>query len=619
MRENERQVTLDEALQNIGGWRNPFVIRSNLAAGGLWFAGAIAALLPVFSHDMEERAGPTVVHEFNLTDDRLWLHDFLQTLFWIGFTVGLVLSGRYSDEMGRRPVLVISGVAGIIFMALSAIAPDLITYALCRVLVGTSYGGSGLVAFVGATEWVSNSYGRAFVGTVGLNVFYISGELVSVALGSFSGWGWDEGWTWWRGLTLAAACVCALACLPAVFMFTESPRWLLAQGLVTEAQELIDMAAIEYDVKVANQEASLSGYGNMGLLARLTCGDRRRRFYRARNVEASTKLAPIASRMQGQLPPDSVEDKVALRETQRQDCGAEAGAETYERVDFGVLGNGAIVAGENMYMRNESSQSSSSSSSYYHLFSNPKMRRLTMANAILWFSVAFSYFGLNQASAQLVPDSINVYLSISCLAFVEFPANVAALYATESQLLGRQVTCACAATLGGICCIVVAFIQAARSPNLVGMMAFFGLVGKLGVTVTFSAMYVLTGESYSTTLRSAGVSAASTAARLGSMISPLFGFSVPAVASLLVWGIVLIIAGAITRLFIAETKHIDHDNQDAAFDSIELTICNERAVSNDKIPDVNTRNGRNHSTERWASNRPSDMDGQSPVTSALHQ
>ena len=59
-------------------------------------------------------------------------------------------------------------------------------------------------------------------------------------------------------------------------------------------------------------------------------------------------------------------------------------------------------------------------------------------------------------------------------------------------------------------------------------------------------MYVLTGESYSTTLRSAGVSAASTAARLGSMISPLFGFSVPAVASLLVWGIVLIIAGAIT-------------------------------------------------------------------------
>ena len=110
------------------------------------------------------------------------------------------------------PVFVVTGVAGVVSMALCSVAPNLPTYALLRALVGASYGGSGLVAFVGATETMSSSFGRAFIGTVGLNVFYITGEIVAVALGAVRGWGWERGWTWWRGLTLAASGVCATAC-----------------------------------------------------------------------------------------------------------------------------------------------------------------------------------------------------------------------------------------------------------------------------------------------------------------------------------------------------------------------------------------------------------------------
>ena len=42
------------------------------------------------------------------------------------------------------------------------------------------------------------------------------------------------------------------------------------------------------------------------------------------------------------------------------------------------------------------------------------------------------------------------------------------------------------------------------------------------------------------------------AARLGGVISPVFGFSVPPAASLIVWGVVLCLAGLSTKLLVPE-------------------------------------------------------------------
>ena len=77
-----------------------------------------------------------------------------------------------------------------------------------------------------------------------------------------------------------------------------------------------------------------------------------------------------------------------------------------------------------------------------------------------------------------------------------------ALYATESPRLGRRNSCAAAAAVGGASCVVVSFLTAAaesesesESSPLLPAMALLGLFGKLAVTVTFSSMYVLTGES----------------------------------------------------------------------------------------------------------------------------
>lgn len=601
----EDRVTLDEALQRCGGMRNPAIIEVCLAATSLWFAGAIAAMLPVFAHDVTERAGLTVAHEWSLTGSRLWMHDCLQTLFWAGFTVGLLAAGQYSDKKGRMPVFVVTGVAGVVSMALCSVAPNLPTYALLRALVGASYGGSGLVAFVGATETMSSSFGRAFIGTVGLNVFYITGEIVAVALGAVRGWGWERGWTWWRGLTLAASGVCATACLPAVLVFAESPRWLLSRGEGARAQSFVDAAARRYDALAVSLQSAQDGDESGGIISGRSggaegnegdavgglvefvvgCipGNRARQLFPLRDLSASTQLAVATT-----VAPMPL---AAARDDDEDDDGGDGGGSGGSGGDGEFDGNdehnhdGDDVDDEERNPRGQNPPTTPPSSTsamdagvapyspYAQLYADRSMRVLTGANCFLWFATAFSYFGLNQASAQLVPSNVDVYLSVACLAFVEFPANVVAMYATESPQFGRRNTCAAAAAVGGACCVVVSFLQAAAAtPSAEGKgeggslaaMAVLGLFGKLAVTVTFSSMYVLTGESYPTELRSAGVSTASTAARLGSMISPLFGFSVPAVASLLIWGIVLLVAAGSTTALIAETKGVDRDAESGA-------------------------------------------------------
>ena len=61
----------------------------------------------------------------------------------------------------------------------------------------------------------------------------------------------------------------------------------------------------------------------------------------------------------------------------------------------------------------------------------PKSRNLVLAMGLLWFSVSFSYYGLNQSAAALVPAGFNVYLVSGGMALVELPANVVAFYGAE--------------------------------------------------------------------------------------------------------------------------------------------------------------------------------------------
>ena len=455
---------LDAAIESLGGWKNPIVRMVTAAAGLQWFIGAIAILLPVFAHDVVPRQGATAATEFGLDKpETLYLHDLVQTLFWIGYLFGTLSFGHLANTRGRKAAFRWSGYLGVLFLAVSAFAPNYGSYCCCRILVGFAFGGNGISAFVISSEWMSSSAGRAFIGTLGLNVFFIFGELMNVVMASLPIWG--GGMAWWRGLTLMTAGLGALLAIPALhFGAVESPRWLLSRDQAAAADELIVLAA------------------------------------------AAVK----------QSPPPPLTSREAPGEAGRG--GAKGGGE----------GEGEEQAAD-----------------WGQIMREPKSRNLVLAMGLLWFSVSFSYYGLNQSAAALVPAGFNVYLVSGGMALVELPANVVAFYGAE--IAGRVMTCSATAVLGAVCCIGASFGNNAFT-------AVVSLVGKLGVTATFSAMYVLAGESFPTAIRSSGMAVSSSCARVGSMVSPVFGFSVPPSASLVTWGFCLATCATTTKLFIPETS-----------------------------------------------------------------
>jgi len=330
----------------------------------------------------------------------LWLHDLLQSLFWVGFTLGLLACGRISDARGRKWVYVWTQLLLVGGLLASAFAPTFFTLAVSRLVVGAACGGGGLAGYVLAFEWQSTRTGRGLVGTCVLNFFYVSGELLNVALALNRGWGADGDGSadsggqmlWWRGLTLAVAVLAAVLVLPSVAVATESPRWLVEAGRESEATALLKDAA---------RAAGLS-------------------------ENAVPQLRPPAA---------------------AQDRGA--------------------------------------APTYAELVRDAPARQMTAAMCFLWFATSFSYFGLNQAAANIIPPNFDRYAGVAAMAFVENPANFLGYLAAGR--VGKVNACAYPAAFGGTCCILASLAGGGLSQ------ALFGLAGKFGATVVFAIMYVKEG------------------------------------------------------------------------------------------------------------------------------
>ena len=408
--------TLDEALILRGGdfW-SPHAARSHAVGSALWCCVSMATLLPVFSHDLVDRGGATVADEWNLRGSRLWIHDFLQMMFWVGLTIGLPGWALFADAWGRRAAVRVSGSIGMAALVLSTLSPALWFYGVCRFFIGLSWGGCGMVAFILTSEWMATPSGRSFVGTIGLNAGYIAGELMVAGVAS-SYRGSDD--SWWRGFTMIISAVAFVVFIPAAVAAPESPKWLLSRGYTVAAQDELDRGSVAsiYPCWYFLRNQKLHN-----------CSDSRAHPPRLKLNLYSSKSMPEAT-----------------------------------------------------------------SSSFRSFFRDQNVGQATLALCCSWFAVAFAYFGLNQASANVVPSSMNVYISVVAMSIIEIPANVGAYFALESsRSLGRRAVCALSAGGGGLCCIMISFVLLfPENSATLASVSFFGLVGKLGVTMSFGIMYV---------------------------------------------------------------------------------------------------------------------------------
>uniref|UniRef100_A0A8C3MYV3 Uncharacterized protein n=1 Tax=Geospiza parvula TaxID=87175 RepID=A0A8C3MYV3_GEOPR len=132
--------------------------------------------------------------------------------------------------------------------------------------------------------------------------------------------------------------------------------------------------------------------------------------------------------------------------------------------------------------------------SYISLFRTPVLRKISVCSGLVWFGVAFSYYGL---SMNLTGFGLSIYLSQFVFGVIEIPAKMA-MYVLVNRIGRRQSQ---AWTL------ILAILLA--------------ILGKGCSEAAFTTVFLYTSELYPTILRQNGMGYTSFLARLGGALAPL--------------------------------------------------------------------------------------------------
>ncbi|XP_012216621.1 organic cation transporter protein [Linepithema humile] len=184
----------------------------------------------------------TTTSEWDLVCDKAWLRATGDALFMVGVMLGSMIFGGLSDKYGRRPIFFLSLVIQLVGGVLVAVAPELISYVIFRLIVGSTTSGVFLVAYVIALEMVGPK--KRLVAGVGCQLFFTTGYILTAGFAYFI--------TDWRMLQIAIT-VPSIAFLLYWWFIPESARWLLTKGRHQEAKDLLQRASLENGVEMPSE------------------------------------------------------------------------------------------------------------------------------------------------------------------------------------------------------------------------------------------------------------------------------------------------------------------------------------------------------------------------------
>jgi len=155
--------------------------------------------------------------------------------------------------------------------------------------------------------------------------------------------------------------------------------------------------------------------------------------------------------------------------------------------------------------------------SIMELFKRPKMKLITLNMMFNWFVNSLVYYGLSLNAGELAGTD---FLNNTLNGLVEFGAYLFIILTMDK--LGRKVLLSGCLFIGGIGCLTsTAFNSFSDGRNAFETAGtVFALLGKMAVSGSFAIVYNYTAELYPTSVRSTAVGLGSTAARIGSIITP---------------------------------------------------------------------------------------------------
>jgi len=219
---------LESALDGIG------VTRSHKS---IIFLVVCGVLFDVFEQNAVGLVGPLLRTHWGLSATDI---GFLNTVTFIAAALGRLGSGYFADIKGRRYMLNVNLALFTFGAILCATAPNYTVLAGGRFIVGLGLGGEITTAVTMLAEFCSKRFRGTAVGLINVGGGGLGNMLApAFALGVFAIFPGENAWRW----------MFACLVLPAVFIVfyrrfvPETPRYLLSQGRVQEANHVLSMLA----------------------------------------------------------------------------------------------------------------------------------------------------------------------------------------------------------------------------------------------------------------------------------------------------------------------------------------------------------------------------------------
>ncbi|XP_031613777.1 solute carrier family 22 member 7-like [Oreochromis aureus] len=174
----------------------------------------------------------TLTSEWDLVCDRRGKNKATATIFFVGVMFGAMAFGSLSDRYGRRIMLLVSYVSGMVFAVASAFSTSYVMFTVLRFLTGFCITGIVIVSAVLSVEWVDIEH-RKIVGVID-SLSWTFGNIVFSLIAYFVN---D-----WRRLIISVTLPLILAIFTWRWM-PESARWLIANGKLEQAQMYLKKCA----------------------------------------------------------------------------------------------------------------------------------------------------------------------------------------------------------------------------------------------------------------------------------------------------------------------------------------------------------------------------------------
>uniref|UniRef100_H0V7T9 Major facilitator superfamily (MFS) profile domain-containing protein n=2 Tax=Cavia porcellus TaxID=10141 RepID=H0V7T9_CAVPO len=186
------------------------------------------------------------------------------------------------------------------------------------------------------------------------------------------------------------------------------------------------------------------------------------------------------------------------------------------------------------------------SGSVLDLFKHPYLRKVTLILIFVWFVDSLVYYGL---SFQVGEFGLDIYLTQLIFGAFEVPARLFSIFLMER--LGRKWSQSGTMILGGVMCLVIAFIPSDQ-PVVITVLA---VVGKNALAASYTVSYVYTAELFPTVIRQTGMGLVSIFSRIGGILTPLILLLSDYYAALpmLLFGIIPIVVGVL-GILLPETR-----------------------------------------------------------------